>query len=67
MPPIEQWNRGRGQSQGEGTNRLRYRSVAFALGNALCIAKELGASKPALEHFVVVNLAVNSPEINRSG
>jgi hypothetical protein len=37
-------------------------------GNALCIAKELGAaSKPALEHFVVVDLEVNFPQINRSG
>ena len=53
--------------RGEGTNRLRCRSVSFAHGNALCIAKELGAvSKPALEHFVVVNLAVNFKQINRS-
>ena len=51
--------------QGEGTNRLRCRRVAFTHGNALSITKELGAvSKPALEHFVVVNLAVNFPEIN---
>ncbi len=58
LPPIEQWNRGRGQSRGERTNRLRCMSVSFAHGNALCIVKELGAvSKPALEHFVVVNLA----------
>ncbi len=49
-------------------NCLRCRSVSFANGNALCIAKELGAvSKPALEHFVVVDLAVNFPQINRSG
>ena len=62
---IERWNRGRGQSPGEGTNRLRCRRVFFARGNALSIAKELGAvSKPALEHFVVVNLAVNFPQIN---
>ncbi len=68
MPPIERWNRGIGHSQGEGTNRLRCRSVSFANGNELSIAKELGAvSKPALEHFVVVDLAVNSPQINRSG
>ncbi len=69
LPPIERWNRGRGQSRGEGTNRLRCRSVAFAHGNALCIAKELGAvSKPSLEHFVVVNLQVtwNFLQINRS-
>jgi hypothetical protein len=34
----------------------------------LCIAKELGAvSKQELEHFVVVDLAVNFPQINRSG
>ena len=68
MPPIERWNRGRGQSRGEGTNRLRCRRVFFASGNALSIAKELGAvSKPALGHFVifvVVNLAVNFPQIN---
>ena len=62
LPPIERWNRGRGQSGGEETNRLRCRSVAFAHGNALCIAKELGAvSKPALEHFIMVNLVVISP------
>ncbi len=65
LPPIERWNRGRGQRRGEGTNRLRCRSaVSFAHGNALCIAKELGAvSKPALDHFItlVVNLAVISP------
>jgi hypothetical protein len=68
LPPIELWNRGRGQSWGVGTNRLRCRSVAFAHGNALCIAKELGTvSEPALEHFIVVNLAVNFPQINRSG
>jgi hypothetical protein len=47
---------------------LRCRSFSFAHGNALCIAKELGAvSKLALEHFVVVDLAVNFPQINRSG
>jgi hypothetical protein len=68
LPPIKRWNMGRGQSRGEGTNRLRCRSVAFAHGNALCIAKELGAvSKPALEHFVVVNLEVNYQQINRYG
>ncbi len=34
----------------------------------LCIAKELGTvSKQALEHFIVVNLAVIFPQINRSG
>ncbi len=60
LPLIERSSRGRGQSWGEGTNRLRCRRVAFAHGNTLSIAKELGAvSKPALEHFVVVNLAVN--------
>ena len=65
LPPIERWNRGRGQSRGEGTNRLRCRSVSFAHGNALSIANELGAvSKPALEHFIVVSLAVNFPQIN---
>ncbi len=43
-------------------------SVYFVNGNALCIAKELGAvSKPALDHFVVVDLAVSFPQINRSG
>jgi hypothetical protein len=68
LPPIELWNRGIGHSRGKGTNRLRCRSVSFANGIALCIAKELGAvSKPALEHFVVVDLAVNFPQINRSG
>jgi hypothetical protein len=68
LPPIERWNRARGQSRGEGTNHLRCRSVFFAHGNELCIAKELCAvSKPALEHFVVVNLAVNFPQKNRSG
>ncbi len=41
LPPIERWKRGRGQSRGEGMNRLRCRSVSFAHGNALCIAKEL--------------------------
>jgi hypothetical protein len=41
---------------------------SFANGNALCIAKELGAvRKQALQHFVVVDLAVNCPQINRSG
>ena len=55
-------------SQGEGTNRLRCRSVSLANGNALSIAKELGAvSKPALELFVAVDLAVNFPQTNRSG
>ncbi len=59
---------GIGQSRGEGTNLLRCRRVAFAHGNALRIAKELRAvSKPVLEHFVVVNLAVKFPQINRSG
>jgi hypothetical protein len=68
LPPIELWNRSRGQSRGEGINRLRCRSVSLAHGNVLCIAKELGAvSKPALEHFVVVNLLVNFQEKNRSG
>jgi hypothetical protein len=34
----------------------------------LCIAKDLGAvSKPALEHFVVVYLAVNFQLLKRSG
>jgi hypothetical protein len=57
-----------GHNQGEGTNHLRCRSVSFANGNALSIAKELGAvSKPALELFVVADLAVNFPQINRSG
>ncbi len=47
---------------------MRCRSVSFANGNTLSIAKELGAvSKPALELFVVVDLAVNFPQINRSG
>ncbi len=55
LPPIEWWNRGRGQSRGEGTDCLRWRRFVFAHGNALSIAKALGAvSKPALEHFVVV-------------
>ncbi len=68
MPPIEWWNRGIGQSLGEGTSRLRCRSASFADGDALCIAKELGAvSKRALENFVVVDLAVNFQQINRSG
>ncbi len=68
LPPIEWWNRGRGQSRGDGTSRLRCKSISFANGNALCIVKELGAvNKPALEHFVVVNLAVNFPQIKRSG
>ncbi len=57
-----------GKAGARGTNRLRCRNVSFAHGNVLCITKELGAvGKPALEHFVVVNLAVNFPEINRSG
>ena len=57
-----------GHSQGEGTNRQRCRSVSFANGNALSIAKELGAvSKPAMELFVAADLAVNFPQINRSG
>jgi hypothetical protein len=65
LPLIKRWKRGRGQSLGEGSNRLRCRRVTFTHGNALSIAKEVGAvSKPALEHFVVVNLAVNFPEIN---
>jgi hypothetical protein len=65
LPPTERWNRGRGQNRGEGTNRLRCRRVAFAHGKALSIAKELGAvSKPVLEYFVVVNLAVNFPRTN---
>jgi hypothetical protein len=74
LPPIEQWNRGRGEGtnrmrcRGEGTNRMRCRSVSFAHGNALCIAKDLGAlSKPALEHFVVIYLAVNFQQMNSSG
>ncbi len=68
MPPIERGNRGIGHSQGEGTNRLRCRSVSFANGNALSIAEELGAvSKPALELFVAIDLAVNFLNINRSG
>ncbi len=51
-----------------GANCLRCRSVSFGNGNELCIMKELGAvSKPALEHFVVVVLVVNFPQINRSG
>ncbi len=59
-------SRSKGQRQGEGTNSLRCRSVSFAHGNELCVAKELGAvSKPALEHFVVVNLAVNFPQMDR--
>jgi hypothetical protein len=37
LPPIERWNRGRGQIRGEGTNHLRCMS---AHGNALCIAKD---------------------------
>ncbi len=65
LPLIERWKRGRGQSLGEGSNRLRCRRVAFAHGNALRIAKEVGAvSKQAMEHFVVVNLAVGFPQIN---
>ncbi len=57
-----------GHSKGKGKNRLRCRSVSFANGNALSIAKELGAvSKPALELFVAADLAVNFPQINRSG
>jgi hypothetical protein len=53
---------------GQGTNRLRCRIISVAHGNALCIAKELGAvSKPALEHFIVVDLAMTFLEINRSG
>jgi hypothetical protein len=65
LPPIERRNRGREQSRGVGTNRLRCRRVAFANGNALGIAKELGAeSKSALEHFVVINLEVNFPQVN---
>jgi hypothetical protein len=49
-------------------NHLRCRSVSFACGNALCIAKDLGAvSNPVLEPFDVVYLAVNFPQINRSG
>ncbi len=62
MLPIKRWNRGR------GTNSLRCLIVSFAHGNALCITKELGAvSKPALEHVIVVDLAMNFPEINRTG
>jgi hypothetical protein len=62
--PIKRWNRGK------GTNRQRcwISSNSVAHGNALCNAKELGAvSKPALEHVIAVNLAMNFWEINRSG
>ncbi len=45
-----------------------YRSVSFANGNALSLAKELGAvSKLALEVIIAADLAVNFQEINRSG
>ncbi len=68
MPRIERWNRGIRHSQGEGTNRLRCRIVSFANGNALSFAKELGAvSKLPLEVIIAADLAVNFPEINRSG
>jgi hypothetical protein len=54
--------------RGEGTNRLRCRSVSFAHGKELHSTKNLGAvSKQALEYFVVVYLAVNFQQINRSG
>ncbi len=67
LPTIERWNRSIGHSQGEGTNRLRCRSASFANGNALSIAKELGAvSKLPLELIIEADLAVNFPEINRS-
>jgi hypothetical protein len=60
--PIKQWNRGR------GVNPLGCLIVSVAHGSALCIAKERGAvSKPALEHVIGVNLAMNFQEINRSG
>ncbi len=62
MLPIKQWTRGR------GTNSLRCQIVSVAHSNAFCIAKELDAvSKPALDHVIVVNLAMNFQEINRSG
>ncbi len=64
LQSIKRWNSGR------GANRLtrRCRIVSVAHGSALCIANELGVmSKPALEHVIVVDLAMNFPEINRSG
>ncbi len=68
LPPIERWNKSRGQSRGEGTNRLRCSLPCRRVDNSLSITKEkeLGhgaVSKPALEHFVVVNL-VNFPQVN---
>ncbi len=59
MLPIKQWNRGR------GANRLRCWIVSVTHGNALCIAKELGAvNKPVLEHVIVVKLAMNLQEMD---
>jgi hypothetical protein len=53
---------------GQGNQSSKVPIVFVANGNLLCIAKELDAvSKPALEHVIVVNLAMNFPDINRSG
>ncbi len=49
-------------------NHLSCQIVSIAHGNALCIAKNVGAvSKHVLEHVIVINLAMNFQEINRSG
>jgi hypothetical protein len=49
-------------------NQLSCMIVSVAHGNALCIAKELGAvSKPVLGHFIVDSLAMNFLECGQSG